>query len=163
MEYTVVQEFYIDPDSIELEDFCNICKYVRKYMVTDSGLDNFILSVMTTDHIMNLDDTQLTIAYLPQKYNKYLYAAEIRQISPDGGEHWFQILPIVVELKILPPWEDYVDETTIPLAKLTVDGKAVYHLYKDDFDIILQEKKEENEEAPDSNDGNSGIREEYNN
>lgn len=159
MKYNVVQEYYIDPDSIELEDFCNICQYVRNNCLLIDD-DDYILSLMTSEHVMNTNDSQLAVAYLPQKYDRYKFVAEIRMISLDG-EHWICLEPITVELKILSPSFTMKSVKDMTLAFLSM-GEHEYRLYKSDFDIILQEKKEENEEAFNCNDGNSGIGEELN-
>ena len=155
MEYNVVQEYYIDPDSIELEDFCNICQYVRNNCLSADVNDSYILSLMTPEHVMNTNDSQLVVAYLPQKYDRYKSVAEIRMISLDG-EHWICLEPITVELKILSPLFTMKSVQNMTLGFLSID-KHEYRLYKSDFDIILQEKKEENEEASNRNDGDSSI------
>lgn len=155
MEYNVVQEYYIDPDSIELEDFCNICQYVRNNCLSIDDDDGYILSLMTPEHVMNTNDSQLVVAYLPQKYDRHKFAAEIRMISLDG-EHWICLEPITVELKILSPLFTMKSVKDMTLAFLSM-GEHEYRLYKSDFDIILQEKKEENEEASNRNDGDPSV------
>lgn len=155
MEYTIVQEHYINPDSIELEDFCNICKYIKNNFITMNPHEEYILSLMTTDHVFNTEDTQIVIAYLPQKWDRYKYIAEIRMVSLDG-EHWLTIQPIVVELELLSlsKWPVRIENPT--LAILTVDGNE-HRLYKEDFDKIFQENEDKNEETSDSDDGNPSI------
>lgn len=155
MEYNVIQEYYIDPDSIELEDFCNICQYVRNnYLLIDAD-DSYILSLMTPEHVMNTNDSQLVVAYLPQKYDRYKFVAEIRMVSLDE-EHWLTIHPITVELELIPLSKIPIRIENPTLAILTVDDNE-HRVYKSDFDIILQEKKEENEEASNRNDGDSSV------
>lgn len=155
MEYTIVQEYCINPDSIELEDFCNICAYVKNHFITVNPYEEYILSLMTTDHLFNIEDNQIVIAYLPQKWDRYKYIAEIRMVSLDE-EHWFIIHPITVELELVSLSKVPMRIENPLLAILTVDDNE-HKLYKEDFDKIFQENGGKDEETSGSNDGNSSI------
>lgn len=159
MEYSFINKCYIDPDSIEREDFCNICQYVgENKSVTE--LSQHILSFMTPEHVGNPYDPQIAVSYKPQTHHCNVYDAELYMVSLDG-EHWLRLQDnYYVTLRLVLPWNSDMYPKNV-LAVLTVsDKQEKFFLTKEDFDVIFQENEDKNEETPDSDDGNSSIGEE---
>ena len=78
MKYGAITKYYIDPDSIELEDFCHICQYVLNTTLL-SPSERYFLSLMTPEHVGNIEDTEVAVTYHRQKYYRNLFVAELQK------------------------------------------------------------------------------------
>lgn len=164
MKYGAITKYYIDPDSIELEDFCRICQYVLNTTLL-SPSERYFLSLMTQEHVDNIEDTEVAVVYHRQKYHRNIFTAELQKMSIDGGENWIYVRDYYyVKLKIVTPDTPELHSSK-PLAVISLFNETEGHQYfltKQMFDEIFQEDKDNNEETSDSDDGNSGIGEELN-